>query len=138
MKNLFFPIALVVAATVFSIYSCTQQEVAEETLKIENTLKSVSFWQDSAKIEPEEIWALLEKVNNTIDSIGYPDSGYQLWIVQADTLDEYRFLINGLWPNQEIYDEIHNHELYQSSTKGWEELMNMIKFVKYDRFVRYK
>ncbi len=139
MKKLFFTISVFMAVTVFFISSCTQKDIEKEgSSKIENTLKSVSYWQDSLKVDPAKLLVSLEQANKAIDSIGYPDAGYKLWIVQSDTAADYRFLINGYWPNQEVYDEIHNHELYKNATEEDEELWNNLYQIKYDRFTRVK
>ena len=139
MKNLFLTISVLMAVTVFSISSCTQKDIEkEESSKIENTLKSVSLWQDSLKVDPAKLLVSLEQANKAIDSIGYPDAGYKLWLVQSDTAADYRFLINGYWPNQEVYDEIHNHELYKNATEEDEELWNNMYQIRYDRFTRVK
>ena len=139
MKKLFLATSVIVAVTVFYISSCIQKDnEKEECLKIENTLKSVSLWQDSLKVDPAKLLVSLEQVNKAIDSIGYPDAGYRLWLVQSDTVADYRFLINGYWPNQEVYDEIHNHELYNNATEWDKELWNNLHMIRYDRFTRVK
>jgi hypothetical protein len=127
-----------VAITVFSIsFSCTQKDVdKEESTKIENTLKSVSLWQDSIQVDPAKLLAYLERANEAIDSIGYPDAGYKLWLNQSDTVINFKFMINGFWPNQEVYDEIHDNELYKNSMESDEELMNNLKLTWYNRFTR--
>ena len=139
MKKLFLATSVIVAVTVFSISSCTQKDIEkEECSKIENTLKSVSLWQDSLKVDPAKLLVSLEQLNKAIDSIGYPDAGYQLWLVQSDTVADYRFLINGYWPNQEVYDEVHNHELYKNATEWDKELWSNLHMIRYDRFTRVK
>ena len=139
MKNLFLATAVLTAVTVFSFYSCTQKDIEKkECSEIENTLKSVSFWQDSLNLDPSLLQASFDRVNKAIDSIGYPDAGYQLWLVQSDSAADYRFLINGNWPNQEVYNEIHNHELYKNATSWDEGLWNKINMISYDRFTKVK
>jgi hypothetical protein len=80
-KNFFFGLP---ALCFFILYcsSCTQKK-AETEVKIENTLKSVSLLSDSIGIEPHEMFLSLERVNRAIDSIGYPDAGYKLWVVKV-------------------------------------------------------
>ena len=140
MKKLLFASTVLVAITVFSIsFSCKQKDVdKEESIKIENTLKSVSLWQDSIQVDPAKLLASLERVNEAIDSIGYPDAGYKLWLNQSDTVINFKFMINGFWPNQEVYDEIHDNELYKNSIEGDEELWNNLKQTWYNRFTRVK
>jgi hypothetical protein len=97
--------------------SCTNPVIkVEEPKKIENTLQSVSYLTDSIGHDPQQILEAFIQLNEVIDSIGYPDAGYKLWLIQEDS-SEVRFMLEGLWPNQAIYDEIHNHQLY---TDAWE------------------
>jgi len=124
------------------INSCTQRgKISEGTDKLENTLLSVSFWYDSIGIDPHELLLSIERTNKVIDSIGYPDAGYKLWLVQSDTNKAYRFMMEGYWPNQAIYDTIHNHELYKNNnptTKAEEEVWKALKSVDYNRFTIVK
>ena len=92
-------------------------------------------------ISPEEVVDHIEyainKFNESIDSIGYPDAGYKIWLIQEDS-SEIRFMIEGLWPNQAIYDEIHNHQLYKDAQEKivshWDGLVNL----EYHRFTLVK
>ena len=134
MKKTFF-LSMIIAII---IVSCTQNKAVPET-KIENTLKSVSFWYDSIGIDPHELLLSIERTNKVIDTIGYPDAGYKLWIVQSDTNKAYRFMIEGYWPNQALYDTIHNNALYKNNnptTKAEEALWKALKGVDYNRFIR--
>ena len=129
MKKILF-LSLTIALI---IGSCVQPKVVPE-VKIENTLKSVSFWNDSIAIAPHELFLSFERVNKVIDSIGYPDAGYKLWLVQSDSTKDFRFLIEGYWPNQSLYDTIHNNELYKNAMKSVEKLFIGLKMVSYNRF----
>lgn len=130
------PLLLMIA---FVFTHCDQKvKTTEEAFKIENTLKSVSLWSDSVGIDPQKLLASLEHVNSAIDSIGYPDAGYKLWIVQSDTSKVHRFMLEGYWPDQEIYDLIHNHELYKNSDIGYEEVWTGLKSVSYNRYILVK
>ena len=119
----------------FIITSCTRKETETE-VKIENTLKSVSFWSDSLGIEPSELLLTFERLNKAIDSIGYPDAGYKVWLVQSDTIKDFKFMIEGNWPNQTIYNTIHDHELYDVASRN--DIMNKLKLVSYNRFTLLK
>jgi hypothetical protein len=140
MKRFFFASAVIAIAVLISFNSSCSQKTAEEEeiIAIENTLKSVSLFLDTTYLEPAEFLASLERINQAIDSIGYPDAGYQLWIVQSDTVDDFRFMLNGFWPDQAAYDEIHNHELYRSAIEAEDEIWNKGKYTWYNRFQRVK
>jgi hypothetical protein len=119
------------------IVSCTQKKV-EPVGKIENTIKSISLWSDSIKVEPSALLLSFERINKAIDSLGYPDAGYKLWLVQGDTIKNFRFMVEGSWPNQAIYDTIHKNELYKNAMKAEEKLFNGLKMVTYNRFTIVK
>ncbi len=116
-------------------FSCTSQGDKDKT---PNTLKSVSLWSDFQGIDPVQLLASLERVNQTIDSIGYPDAGYRLWIVTEDSL-EFRFMIEELWPNQEVYDMINENEKYKYAMENYmdeaeKELWNSLNMQWFSMF----
>jgi hypothetical protein len=121
----------------FSFSCTTQTQETEEPAKIENTLQSVSYFMDTVGYDPQHLLEALTKTNEAIDEIGYPDAGYKLWIIQADTTD-IRFMVEGFWPDQEAYDIIHNHQLYADAqladSTTWEGLVSL----KYHRFIKVK
>lgn len=119
-------------------FSCAPQtEETEEPVKIENTLQSVSYFMDTLGYDPQRLLDAFTKTNAAIDEIGFPDAGYKLWIIQADTSD-IQFMVEGFWPDQEAYDIIHNHQLYRDAMTAdsttWEGLVS----VDYHRFIRVK
>ena len=59
---------------------------------IPNTLKSVSVLSDSVGVDPLILLMFIEGQNKAVDSIGYPDAGYKLWLVQSDTVKDLLFL----------------------------------------------
>ena len=124
------------------IFCCTycKQKIKEskDEVKIENTLKSVSFLYDSIKTEPSDLLSMLERINKAIDSIGYPDAGYKLWLVQGDSVKTFKFLLEGFWPNQAIYDTIHKNKLYTNAFNRDMKLWKGIKNVSYHRFALVK
>ena len=135
-KNFFLGIlAIILIMLVCSL--CAPR--SEDVVKIENTLKSVSLFHDSTGVNPSELLSFLESMNKAIDSIGYPDAGYKLWIVQSDTSKDYRFMLEGYWPDQAAYDLIHNNDLYKNASKGGDETVwKNLKNVSYKRFIIVK
>ena len=120
--------------------SCTQKsKVLEETNKIENTLKSVGLLYDSIGINPSELLSIFERVNKAIDSIGYPDAGYKLWVIQGDSIKDFRFMLEGSWPNQAIYDTIHKNKLYLNAwSSDYVKITGKMKLISYNRFLLVK
>lgn len=126
--------------SIFVIASCSQKSKdSEEITKIENTLKSVSFLYDSTGIDPSALLSKFEKINKAIDSIGYPDAGYEVWIIQNDSAKNVRFMIEGYWPTQVIYDSIHENALYQNALNADDKkFLSGIRNISYNRFLRVK
>jgi len=120
--------------------SCTQKsKESEEIKKIENTLQSVSLLYDSIGINPSELLSMFERINIAIDSIGYPDAGYKLWLIQDDSIKDFRFMLEGYWPNQAIYDTIHNNKLYLNAWNSEDEkVWRKMKNISYNRFLLVK
>ena len=124
----------------FVIAGCTlKPKESGNVNKIENTLQSVTFLYDSAGTNPNELLSLFDRVNKVIDSIGYPDAGYKLWIIQGDSSRSYRFMVEGYWPDQATYDTIHNNKLYKNawSTDAM-KVWGQMKTVSYNRFTLVK
>ena len=139
MKRFISIIGLVtLSITLISISCTTPVKEIEETTKIENTLQSVSYYKDTIGYETQRLLDAFNIFNEAIDSIGYPDAGYKLWLIQEDS-SEIRFMVEGLWPNQEVYEEIHNHQLYKDARENnnefnWDGLVN----IEYHRFTLLK
>ena len=138
MKKSISIIALLTLSFSLISISCTNPvNEVEEPKKIENTLRSVSFWKDTIGRDPQQLLDAFNKFNEAIDSIGYPDAGYKFWLIQEDS-SEIRFMIEGFWPNQAIYDEIHNQQLYKDAQEmivsKWDGLVNL----EYHRFTLVK
>jgi len=118
-------------------FSCTQPtSELKEPIKIKNTLKSVSLWNDSIPIDPTVLMASLERVNVAIDSIGYPDAGYKLWQLKSDSVMNFKFMIEGYWPDQNGYKTIHDHELYKTAMEAEEQIWEGLENTWYNRFTK--
>jgi hypothetical protein len=117
--------------------SCTQPvSELEDPIKIENTLKSVSLLNDSIPIDPAELLASLKRINAAIDSIGYPDAGYKLWQLKSDSILNFRFMVEGHWPDQNGYDAIHDHELYKTAFEAEDQIWEGVERTWYNRFTK--
>ena len=138
LKNILLAF-LTVIVTLF-IYSCTQENNKSDTQvpKIENTLKSVSLFQDSTHADPSKLRASLDKLNQAIDSIGYPDAGYKIWQVDSKDSLGFKFMVEGYWPDQKTYDIIHEHELYKKNRETVKTNFDGLKSTWYYRFKKIK
>lgn len=133
-----FSILIALIVTLFA-FSCTEKATElDKPIKIENTLKSVSLWLDSIPVDPANFLTYLERINVAIDSIGYPDAGYKLWLVDSKDSLNFKIMIEGYWPDQKTYDIIHNHELYKKEKEADENIWEGMKNTWYYRFTRVK
>jgi hypothetical protein len=128
-----FCAASILIFPVISVSCTNQDQETEQPAKIENTLQSVSYFKDTFGYDSQLLLKLFTEYNDAIDSIGYPDAGYQLWLIQEDTTD-VRFMVEGFWPNQEIYDEIHNHPLYKEVSESEDYNLDGLIWLEYHRF----
>ena len=126
---------LLILFALLIFFSCKQPtSELKGTVKIENTLKSVSIWNDTIAIDPSKLLASFERINASIDSIGYPDAGYKLWQLKSDSIN--RFLVEGFWPNQNVYNVIHDHELYKTAMENEEQIWEGLEMAWYNRFTK--
>lgn len=127
-KTGFLLLILLGAGVLALLPSCTTPAATadEAPQQIENTLKSVTLVRNPAQLDMTEIKALFEGVNQAIDSIGFPDAGYQLWAPATSDSLGFEFIVEGHWPDQARYDLIHEHELYKAATDvvqgEWEKM----------------
>ena len=72
----------------------------QEPVKIENTLRSVSYFRDTVGYDIKELLNAFNVYNEAIAEFGYPDAGYELWVIEDDDT-EIRFMVQGSWPDIE-------------------------------------
>lgn len=137
MKLPFHLITMLAIPGIISISCNNQNQAVKEPDKIENTLQSVSYFKDTIGYDTQQLLDLFNQYNKAIAEIGYPDAGYQLWLIQTDTSD-VKFMVQGHWPDQNIYNEIHEHELYQEVANSNEGSFDGIIWIEYHRFTKIK
>lgn len=98
-------------------------------------LKSVHLFSLTWDVEEALIINALQELNEAVAEVGYPEYGYRLWEVSADHEGDYTHLLEGTWPNQEIYDEIHRAEVFQrTATRVAPLLESLILGRLYNRY----
>jgi hypothetical protein len=106
--------------------------------KIENTLKSVSLFHNSTGKDVAVIKAVMDRMNAAVAAIGYPDAGYQVWSVQSSEDPGFEIMVEGRWPDQETYQRIHDHELYQKARVATEPDWEGMESTWYHRFTKVR
>jgi len=137
MKKNILLIVFLAAIVITATFCNTEKEEVQEIVKIPNTLQSVSYWQDTIGMDLQELQTFFNQWNKAIDEIGYPDAGYMIWLIQEDT-SNINYMIEGHWPDQETYDKIHDHELYQKVYEENQDIFEGLVSVEYHRFKEIK
>lgn len=70
-------------------------------------VKSVLLYDTIQRWPIDTILSALADINQVVGNIEQRHAGYSLWKVQSDTIEDYRYLIQGHWPDQSSYDSIH-------------------------------
>ena len=135
-KNILF-IVFLAAIVITATFCSTDKEEVQEIVKIPNTLQSVSYFQDTIGMDPQELLTFFNQWNKAIVEIGYPDAGYKIWLIQEDT-SNINYMVEGHWPDQETYDKIHDHELYQKVYEENQDKFEGLVSVEYRRFKEIK
>lgn len=81
----------------------TQTSISQTGLQV----KSVLIYDTIQRWPIDTILAALDDINQVIATIEPRKAGYSLWKVQSDSIPDYRYLIQGHWPDQASYDSIH-------------------------------
>lgn len=134
MKRTSFLLSIIALAAILISASCNNNsKVIEEPAKIENTLKSVSYFQDTVGYDAKELWAAFNVFNEAIAEYGYPDAGYELWVINEEDTD-IRFMVQGSWPDLETYQKIHDSEPYKNASEKTGGLWDGLISLEYHRF----
>jgi len=101
----------------FFLFSCLSEQAppdnrltntVEVNLGIQSTpVKSILLYDTIQRWPIDTILAALVDINAVIATIESREAGYSLWKVQSDTIPDYRYFIQGHWPDQASYDTIH-------------------------------
>ena len=67
-------------------------------------------------------------------SIGYLDAGYKIWQVDSQDSLDFKFMVEGYWPDQKTYDIIHKHELFKKIRKTVKTNFEGLQSTWYHRF----
>ena len=89
--------------------------------------KSIHLFNLPEGVSEKQIIASLSEINSVISDLGYSNVGYQLYKVESDTIQKYRYFMEGLWPDPETYRIIHEDEKWkqaaEKNTEMWEKVV---------------
>lgn len=99
--------------------------------------KSIHLFNLPDDITERQLSAAISEINSAITELGYSGVGYQLYKVEADSIKEYRYFMEGLWPDPETYKKIHDSEDWkQAVDKNGEMLENAFANQIYRRILK--
>lgn len=132
-----FQLAFLFSICLLVFTSCNEApREADEVKSIENKIKTVSLFLDTIPSDADELMESAERINAAIDSIGYPDAGYKIWMVKSQDSLDFKFMVEGYWPSDEVYDIIHQHKLYKQTMQQEEAVWQGLQRNWYYRFER--
>ncbi|MUP47222.1 hypothetical protein E0K83_15890 [Gramella sp. BOM4] len=80
--------------------------------------KSLHLFKLPDGVSEKQLSDFLKEMNQAISKEGYPNAGYHLYRV-TDDHNEYKYFMEGVWPDQATYDKIHESEGWKAmATKG--------------------
>ena len=104
-------------------------EVIQIELKNSNTTagkKSLHLFKLPEGISENKLSDFLKEMNKAISEEGYPGAGYHLYKI-TDNNDEYKYFMEGVWPDSATYDKIHNSEKWKSAAEKGKDMIDKIQ-----------
>lgn len=79
----------------------------------DKNLTSIHLLKIPENLPISKVEESLVKINTAITTIGYPDCGYKVLTVVSGKESKFNYVMLGNWKNQEVYDIIHDSELFK-------------------------
>ena len=139
MRYRLYRMVLTVVMAIVLFCACQPQktQAVEEVVEEQGAyVKSVLLYDTIRKWPIDTILDALADINLVIAEIETRQAGYSLWRVQSDTIPDYRYLIQGHWPDQASYDSIHVHPDFRKALD--DNLHIFTETRKWDLYRRYE
>lgn len=104
-------------------------EVVQVELKNGNTnykKKSLHLFELPEGVSEQQLSEFLKEMNSAISSEGYPDAGYHLYKITTRD-DKFAYFMEGVWPDSETYDKIHESEGWKSMAEKGKTMIEKIQ-----------
>ena len=92
--------------------------------------KSIHLFSLPEGVSEEQFITAISELNSAVNELGYSGVGYQVYKVQSDTIQEYRYFVEGLWPDPETYRIIHEDEKWKQAAENNEEMWGKVSEVE--------
>lgn len=122
------PLFLLIILMIYASPSSFGQETKDQYLTPDQ--KSIHLFNLPEGISEAQLIESLSEINGAIGKIGYKGVGYQLYKVEDETIQEHRYFVEGLWPDQETYHIIHEHEAWKQFAEKYAEMWDKIQAVE--------
>lgn len=81
--------------------------------------RSIHFMIIPDKLPVSELSGFINKINDKISALGYPDCGYSLLKVIPEKDSKFNWVLEGSWKNPDVYAILHNNkEMKEIYTQG--------------------
>jgi hypothetical protein len=123
---------------IFGACSPDQKSIHYESIDIpfKDQVKSVLLYHEIQEYQPDTIILALNDVNSVIARIDSKSLGYSLWKVQSDSIQSYRYFIQGEWADQSSYDTIHAHSEFRKVLDKYKSIFDQTR--KWDLYRRFE
>ena len=93
--------------------------------------KSVTLLDLPSDVSEAELVGAFSILNSAVQGIGYPNAGYGLWKAGGSQNPEaaplgFDYILEGMWPDQAAYDEIHAAEAYLAAGEAATDVLARI------------
>lgn len=88
--------------------------------------KSLHLFKLPGDVTETQLSEFLAEMNTAIKEEGYPGSGYHLYKI-SDNNSEYKYFMEGVWPDAETYDKIHNSASWKATAEKGKAMIDKIR-----------
>lgn len=88
--------------------------------------KSLHLFEMPDGITEQKLNDFLKEMNKAISDEGYPGSGYHLYKI-TDENSDYKYFMEGVWPDAETYEKIHNSERWKAAADKGKDMIEKIQ-----------
>ncbi len=88
--------------------------------------KSLHLFKLPQGVSEKQLNDFLKKMNTAISEEGYPGAGYHLYKITGED-NEYKYFMEGVWPDAETYNKIHESEKWKAAADSGKEMFKKIQ-----------
>lgn len=89
--------------------------------------KSLHLFELPDGVSEKELNDFLKEMNKAISEEGYPEAGYHLYKITDEYSENYKYFMEGVWPDSATYEKIHNSEKWKNAAAKGKEMIEEIR-----------